>query len=213
MFGFVPAVTFFACPLIMEKDILKGAAENMEKEEFRSAVERYKAEMMRTAARSQQAANMIGTPITLPADPNAVINLPEASPERDPLQQFAPTADTHESFRERNTKSGFLRVQAFAGPQTIPVPDANVLVTRDFIDGARRFASGKTDQSGVLDGIVLPAPDGSLAQQPGTIPPYALYDIHVSHPDYRTEIYRQVPIFDGVKSIQPVQFQSSQTGA
>ena len=185
----------------------------MEKQEFQAAVEHYKAALMQTAARSQQAENTVGTPIFLPDDPNAVINVPEASPQRDPLQQFEPVADTFESFRQRNTKSGFLRVQTFAGPQTIPVPDANVLVTRDFIDGARRFASGKTAQSGVLDGIVLPAPDGSLAQQPGTIPPYSLYDSQVSHPDYRTEIYKQVPIFDGVKSIQPVQFQSSQTGA
>lgn len=185
----------------------------MENQEFQSTVERYKAELLQTAARSRETENIVGTPITLPSDPNAVVNLPEASPERDPLQQFEPVADTFESFRQRNTKTGFLRVQTFAGPQTIPVPDANVLVTRDFIDGARRFASGKTDQSGVLDGIVLPAPEGSLAQQPGTIPPYALYDIQVSHPDYRTEIYKQVPIFDGVKSIQPVQFQSSQTGA
>lgn len=197
----------------MEKDILKGESETMKKQEFQSAVERYKAEMLQTAARSRQPGNAVGTPVTLPEDPDAVINMPEASPERDPLQQFDSVADTFESFRQRNTKSGFLRVQIFAGPQTIPVPDANVLVTRDFIDGARRFASGKTDASGILDGIVLPAPDGSLAQQPGTTPPYALYDIQVSHPDYRTEIYKQVPIFEGIKSIQPVQFQSSQTGA
>ena len=36
--------------------------------------------------------------------------------------------------------------------------------------------------------------------------PYALYDIRVSHPGCRTEIYRAVPVFPGVTSIQPVQF-------
>lgn len=180
----------------------------MENLNFRALVERYKAELLQTAARSRQAENTVGTPITLPADPNAEINLPEAPPDRDPLQSFPQTADTFESFRQRNTKSGFLRVQAFAGPQTVPVSSADVLVTRDFLDGTRRFAAGQTNESGVLDGIILPAPDGSLSQQPGTVLPYALYDVRVSHPDYRTEIYRDVPIFDGIKSIQPVRFQS-----
>lgn len=185
----------------------------MKPENFHTRVEKYKAELTRLAARSTQDGNRIGTPVTLPQDTDAQINPPEASPERDPLQTFEPAADTYESFRRRNTSAGWLRVQAFAGPQTIPVPNADVLVTRDFIDGVRRFASGKTDQSGILDGITLPAPDNVLAQEPGTIRPYALYDIRVSHPDYRTEIYRQVPVFPGVKSIQPVQFQSSQSGS
>ena len=75
----------------------------------------------------------------------------------------------------------------------------------------RVLSSGTTDESGVLDGIVLPAPDAALAQTPTGEMPYALYDIRVSHPDYRTEIYKQVPIFPDVKSIQPVQFLSDHT--
>ena len=184
----------------------------MDTEIFHSQVEKYKAELTQLAVRSAEPQNQIGTLITLPDTEDAVINLPEAPGERDPLQTFSTVPDTYESFRSRNTSAGWLRVQAFAGPQTLPVPDADVLVTRDFVDGVRRFASGKTDGSGILDGITLPAPDNTLAQSPGTIQPYTLYDIRVSHPDYRTEIYNQVPIFPGIKSIQPVQFQSSPNG-
>lgn len=185
----------------------------MNPSDFQAAVERHKAEMLQLAARSKDPANTVGTPITLPENPDAIINLPEEDVERDPLQSFYPEVDTFEAFRRLNPKSGFLRVQAFAGQQTIPVPGASVLVTKDFTDGARRFASGLTDVSGVLDGIVLPAPDSALAQSPTGKMPFALYDIRVSHPDYRTEIYSQVPIFADVKSIQPVQFQSSHTGS
>lgn len=42
--------------------------------------------------------------------------------------------------------------------------------------------------------------------------PYALYDIRVSHPDFRTEVFQQVPVFEGIKSIQPVRFLSDHTG-
>lgn len=184
----------------------------MEKEPSPRNISKYRAELMKTAAGSPYATEMIGTPIDLPEDANAEVNLPEATPELDALQEFAPTPDTLESFLERNQSIGFLRIQAFTGPQAVPVANADVLVARGFIDGARRFAGGSTDESGILDGIVLPAPNGSLAQQPGTLMPYALYDIYVSHPNYRTEIYRQVPVFDGVVSIQPVRFQASLTG-
>ena len=184
----------------------------MENQRFRALVARYRAELLKAASRSRFAENAVGTPIAAPAEENAVLNLPEASPDGDALQEFSPTADTYESFLQNNEKAGFLRVQAFAGPQTIPVANAEVLVTRKFLDSTRRFALGKTDESGILDGIVLPAPDGSLAQQPGSIRPYALYDVRVSHPDYRTEIYQNVPIFDNIKSIQPVRFQADHTG-
>ena len=183
----------------------------MNPSQLQSTIERHKAEMMQLAARSGQPGNAVGTPIALPDDTDAIVNLPEAGTGRDPLQVFTPEQNTFAVFQQLNPKTGFLRVQAFAGQQTIPVKGASVLVTHDFTDGARRFASGTTDESGVLDGIVLPAPDTALAQTPTGVMPYALYDIRVSHPDYRTEIYKQVPIFPGVKSIQPVQFQSDHT--
>ena len=97
-------------------------------------------------------------------------------------------------------------MQAYAGQRTFPVPGASVLVTHDFADGTRRFSAGVTDESGVFGDILLPAPNNALAQSPMGEMPYALYDIRVSHPGCRTEIYRAVPVFPGVTSIQPVQF-------
>ena len=180
--------------------------------EFFSAAEQYRAELLKTAMQSPAAENRPGTPVILPEDPDAQVNLPENAPENDPLQSFPRRNITYETFLAENTAAGFLRVQAFAGPGALPIPDADVLVVREFTDGARRFAAGKTDVSGILDGIVLPAPDAALAQQPGAKVPYALYDIYVTHPDYRTEIYRQVPVFAGVRSIQPVRFIARRAG-
>ena len=176
-------------------------------------VERYKAILLQMASRSTRPENAVGTPVTLPPADTADIHLPEAGPGRDPLQNIPAKSGTYAAFMRQNQSAGFLRIQAFAGPQTVPVSGAQVLVTHEFSDGTRRFAAGQTDESGILDGITLPAPNGALAQNPGTVQPYALYDIRVSHPDYRTEIYRQVPVFDGVKSIQPVRFLSSHTGS
>ncbi len=185
----------------------------MNPSDFQASVERHKADMMRMAAQSGQPENAVGTPVSMPEENDAVIHVPESGAGRDPLQTLQPEQNTFAVFQALNPKIGFLRVQAFAGPQTVPVPNATVLVTHTFTDGTRRFASGVTDESGVLDGIALPAPSSALAQSPTGEAPYALYDIRVSHPDYRTEIFRQVPVFEGIKSIQPVRFLSDHTGA
>lgn len=180
--------------------------------DFQAAVERHKADMLRMAAQSGQPENAVGTPITLPEDEDAIVFPPENGAGRGPLQTIDPEQDTYEAFRAQNQETGFLRIQAFAGRQVAPVPNATVLVTHTFTDGTRRFASGVTDESGVLDGIALPAPSGSIAQTPTGEMPYALYDIRVSHPDFRTEVFQQVPVFAGIKSIQPVRFLSDHTG-
>ena len=173
--------------------------------EFSSAAEQYRAELLKTAIQSPAAENRPGTPVILPEDPDAQVNLPENAPENDPLQSFPRRDITYGTFLAENT--GEIVKASFE-----KYPDADVLVVREFTDGARRFAAGKTDISGVLDGIVLPAPEAALAQQPGAEVPYALYDIYVTHPDYRTEIYLQVPVFAGVRSIQPVRFIARRAG-
>ena len=141
-----------------------------------------------------------------PAEPEPEINPPESNPQTDPLQTITPEADTYENFLRENTKTGLLRVQAYAGRQAVPVPGAQVTVSRAFPDGAKEPATGDTDENALLDNPAPPAPDKALAESPTGEAPYATYTIRVAHPDYRTEIYQQVPIFDGIKSIQPVRF-------
>ena len=62
-------------------------------------------------------------------------NPPEGGAGRDPLQDLSPEACTFEVFQQLNSKTGTLRVQAYAGQRTFPVPGASVLVTHDFADG------------------------------------------------------------------------------
>lgn len=203
----------------------------MTEQEFRAVVERYKAELLRIAAQNGQTGNTVGTQMDPSGgmtggspDPNSaarggatvdrpVLNPPEANERGDDLQNYAPQPDTYRQFQRVNTESGFLRIQAFAGQQAIPIRNAEVLVSHTFADGMRRYASGRTDESGVLDGLVLPAPLAALSESPSGQMPFALYDIRVSHPGYRTEFYRNVPVFAGIKAIQPVRFMASQTGS
>lgn len=116
-----------------------------------------------------------------------------------------PYADNAD-FEARNSSAGMLRVQVFAADRSFPISGAEVTVTVPFLAGSRDIFTGATDADGILDNISLPAPDKSLSlNEDNTIEPFALYNIKVSHPDFADGEYFNVPVFDSVKSIQPVE--------
>ena len=121
---------------------------------------------------------------------------------------IAPSAAdlTYEEFLAANPQTGALRVQAFIGAQGLPVQGALVTVSAAFKDGERVLYAVKTNSDGIADNLILPAPDREASQIPGSQNPFAEYNVSVSHPDYRTALFTGVPVFAGVKSIQPVVF-------
>lgn len=116
-----------------------------------------------------------------------------------------PYAD-YEDFTGRNTSRGELKVQVFAADRSFPVNDARVTVIVPFLTGSRELFNGTTNADGIIEGIILPAPDKSLSlDEDNTAEPFALYNIRVSHPDFADSEFTGVPVFDSVKSIQPVE--------
>ena len=194
----------------------------MEQSAFLDMIERYKEEMLKTAARSKWPVEEGNSPRLLKTISSSIeqmeereegpeINPLESGRGQDTLQNLDEEVDTYENFQRENQETGLLKIQAYAGRQIMPVSGAQVTITHTFTDGTKEFASGTTDENGILDNIILPAPSKQLAESPTGEAPYAMYDIVVSHPNYRTEIYRQVPVFEGIKSIQPVRFLSDRS--
>lgn len=110
---------------------------------------------------------------------------------------------TYEEFLAANPKSGMLRVQVFAGNRSVPVENVRVAVSKQFTDGLHEFYVVYTNQSGIADDMILPAPDRQLSQQPGDCCPYADYQVTTSKNGFQTMVYMDVPVYDGIKSIQP----------
>ena len=97
-----------------------------------------------------------------------------------------------------------MKVQVFSGREAFPVVSARVQISKNFEDGERFFADELTDTSGIVEGVSLIAPKKDLAQENNEILPYSTYTIKVTHPYYITTLYTNVPVFDDVLSIQPV---------
>ncbi len=95
---------------------------------------------------------------------------------------------------------GKLKINVFTGNEAFPVISAFVKVLKD---GELLF-SEFTDQSGSVQEIYLPAPSRKISEIPGNGKGYAEYRVEVSHPRFNSVVLENVPVFDGVRSIQPV---------
>ncbi len=132
------------------------------------------------------------------------------SANSNPLRDFDrnPATETkyidYNDFVSQNRKSGKLRVQTYASTQVFPIPNARIVVEKEFDNGTHRFVEIYSDIDGVAQNIILPTKDKSLSQSPGGVIPYATYTVKVSHPQFAPVVFHNVPIFDSIESLQPV---------
>ena len=101
--------------------------------------------------------------------------------------------------------SGVLIVQTSIAGGALPLLGATVTVSDGgdgYLQAPIRVQSGA---SGLTDAIILPAPSPLLSQSPQNASrPYALYNLSVTRDGFYPFTAEKVPIFAGVRSIQPV---------
>ena len=113
-----------------------------------------------------------------------------------------------EEFLRENPSNGFIKVQAYSGLGAFPVKGVRIRITKEIGGKEILFVNDVTDESGKTQARSLPAPNLSMSQtpgQPGALPPYSTYTLTAEKPDYITLIKRDLPIFPGVISIQPLE--------
>ncbi len=111
-------------------------------------------------------------------------------------------------FMAENTDEGILKIRASSGEGSIPLVNVNILVYKDFSDGRHVFFSGATNTDGVVGDIVLPAPPKINSEQGNGKSPYASYTVSASRDGLVGEEVENVPVFSGIKSIQPIVMKS-----
>lgn len=119
--------------------------------------------------------------------------------------------ETLGEFLRENDREGELKIQAFKARMAYPVPNVSISVSRSFSDGEHVFFEGRTDESGIIDRIRLPAPpiiNSLSSRMPDNT---AVYTVRAFSPDY-DDITRLVEIFEGIKSIQPLAMIPKETG-
>ena len=99
---------------------------------------------------------------------------------------------------------GYLVVRVSTANGAIPLERVRVTVRGEDTENSEVFVSMYTSSSGLTEKIALPAPLRALTEAPGNTKPFALYGIDVFADGYRDSFFTNVPIFDTITSVQPV---------
>lgn len=117
------------------------------------------------------------------------------------LEEFKKT-ESYQKFIEENPATGTLKVEVFTAYKAVPIPDTEILVTKD-IDGKRvLFFRGRTDSSGMISNIELPSPKEDKNFKPGDNAQYTIYDVTAIHEGFERIKKYDVAIFGDTGVIQ-----------
>lgn len=112
---------------------------------------------------------------------------------------------TYEEFEAANTGGGALEFMVFTASEALPVAGAAITVTTRIDGESHEMFKAVTNQSGETEPQTLPAPSKELSQHSdNAVQPFSLYDATVTRDGFTRVLLRDIPIFDGVRSIQRV---------
>ncbi len=190
----------------------------MNNQELQNMIEKYKKELLKYAeenggfvksdlispeVKAESVVSIVSSPDNTGREAD-ITELEGTNPDSFNAGRKEPIYRNIEDFRTSNNGEGTLRVQAFSGQQAFPVVNARVVVSKDFTEGTYTFFDDLTDTSGIVENMSLITPESGLANENNEILPYSTYTIRVTHPFFRTTVYTNVPVFDTITSIQPV---------
>lgn len=104
------------------------------------------------------------------------------------------------------TGTGYLIVRVSTASGALPLSGATVLIRGSEDEFSAIIARLTSGEDGLTPKIALLAPPRSLSQSPTqNQKPYASYNVEVYLDGYHTLSAQNIPIFDGITSIQPAE--------
>lgn len=129
----------------------------------------------------------------------------EQGSRAEPIEYPKANFNSYEEFEKANTGRGSLMFRVYTGREAVVIEGAECVITKTTDGGVHTVARLLTDESGQTPSQELPAPPKELSQQAeNTIQPFALYDAEVIKPGFVHVVLKDVPVFDGVQSVQRV---------
>ena len=118
-------------------------------------------------------------------------------------EDFKKTED-YNKFIMENPAVGKLKVEAFTAYGAIPIPDTQILISKEINGKNVLFFSGNTNSSGIIDNIELPAPMAVNDNSQSDIPNYTIYNLIAIHEGFETIKRYRVGMFGDISIIQYV---------
>lgn len=132
-------------------------------------------------------------------------DLEQNGSQSQPTQFPEPQYTGFEDFQSKNSGRGTMVFRITTAREALPVEGAKCVLTKKFGGIIYEIDTLFTDRSGQTAPRTLPAPPRSLSQQyDNLVQPFALYDATVTRDGYVDVVLTDIPVFDGVQSVQRV---------
>ena len=123
----------------------------------------------------------------------------------EPIKYPEPVYGSFEEFEQKNAGRGTILFRVYMAREAMPIAGAKCVIYKKIGGKSHELHTLITDSSGQTRSETLPAPSKELSQSfDNTIQPFALYDATVNKNGFAEVILRDIPVFDGVQSIQRV---------
>lgn len=120
--------------------------------------------------------------------------------------------DSYPNFIQKNPDVGYLKVQAFMADQAIPIANVDILITKEIAGNTIVFFRGKTNSSGIIDNIALPAPTDTYNALNETYSEYETYDLTAVKDTFQPLNKYKIAMFGGLKVLQYIKMIPVVTG-
>ena len=115
-------------------------------------------------------------------------------------------SSTYKNFININDSYGILKIEAFTASGAYPLAGVDIIVSK-VLDGNKIiFYEGKTNDSGIIESIILPTRSIKEEINNASDILFTTYDLEANYKKYNVSKNYDVSIFDEVKVIQPVTF-------
>lgn len=123
----------------------------------------------------------------------------------EPIKYPEPVYDSIEDFERKNTGKGSIQFKVYTAREAMPIAKAKCVISKKIGGAELELRTLFTDSSGQTPSETLPAPSRELSQSfENSIQPFSLYDASIKKDGFAEVILRDIPVFDGVQSIQNV---------
>ena len=120
-------------------------------------------------------------------------------------EEFKDTG-VYKNFNNIHTGTGILKIEAYTASGAYPLSNVSIKIVKKLGNDTVVFFEGKTNDSGIIDNIILPTRKMNEEVNEASDILYTTYDLIANYPNYNIEKKYDVSIFDNVKVIQPITF-------
>ncbi len=112
--------------------------------------------------------------------------------------------DAYKNFIDTNQSVGYLKIRAYGASQALPIGNLKIVVSKIIDNNNIIFFEGNTNESGVIEKIILPAPKQNTDDL--TKPLSTTYEIKAYYQEKEISNIYQVNIYENIYVIQTISF-------